>query len=93
MLLQFSGPTAHKVALDALERVGRVGQVPLFVLLGDVGVARRRLGAELALILVVVVLQEVVVDVVYHMEFGVAYRAHEQFLIVGSGGRGCSGRC
>ena len=91
MLLELGGPATNKVALDALERIGRIAKIPLFVLLRHVGVARRRLGAQLALILRVVVLEKVVVDVVHHMELGVAYRAHEELLVVGSGG-GCGGR-
>ena len=87
VLLQLGGPAAHEVALDALERIVGVGQVPLLVLRRHVGVARRRLGAQLALVLAVVVLGEVVVDVVDHVELLVANGADEELLVVGGGGR------
>ena len=82
MLLELGGPAAHKVALDTLERVVRVGELPLFVLLRYVGVARRRFGAELALVLVQVVLDKVLVDLVHHVEFDVANGADKQLLVV-----------
>jgi len=91
MLLQLCRPATDKVALDALERVVGVGQVPLLVLLGYVSVARWGLGAELALVLGVVVLEEVVVDVVDHVEFSVADRAYEELLVVGTCGCSCGG--
>ena len=83
VLLELGGPAADKVALDALERIERIAQAPLLVLRRHVGVARRRLARQLALVLVVVTLQEVLVDVVDHVELGVAHRAHEQLLVVG----------
>ena len=82
VLLQLSGPATHKVTLDALERVFGVAKAPLFVLLRNIGVARWTLAGQLALILDVVVLDEVFVDVVDHVEFGVADGAYEQLLIV-----------
>jgi hypothetical protein len=92
MLLELCGPSTHKVTLDALERIAGIAQIPLFVLLRYIGVARRRFGRQLALILVVVVLEEVIVDVIDYMEFSVANRADEQLLIVGIGGGGCGRR-
>lgn len=61
-------------------------------MLRHVCVARRTLAGELALILVVVVLEEVFVYVVHYVEFVVAHGAHEQFLIVSGGGGEIRGR-
>lgn len=77
VLLELCWPATDKVAFDALERVERVAEVPLFVLLCDVCVSRRTFARQLALVLVVVVFEEVLVDVVHNMEFAIANRAHE----------------
>ena len=82
MLLQFGWPTTHKVTFYAFQGIVRIAQIPLFVLLSYVRVSWRTFAAQFALILIVMVLQEVLVDVIDHVELLVAHRAHKQLLIV-----------
>ena len=83
VLLKFGGPTADEIALDAFQRVDGIAEVPFFVLLGDVGVSRRRFAGDFVLELVQVVLEEVVVDRFHGEKALVADRTDEDLLPVG----------
>lgn len=83
MLLKFGGPTADEIALDAFQWIDWIAQVPFFVLLSDVGIARWRFSGDFVLEFIQVILEKVLVDALDRQAALVADRADEDLLPVG----------
>ena len=82
MFLQFRRPSADEFTMDAFQRVVRITQIRSFVLIGRVGISRRRLFVHLLMEFVQMTIDKVRVDRVDRQKSFVTDRTEKDLLPV-----------